>query len=264
MDNSTAFWNIIFPTISPFAIIIVFFLLWRIIRRLQQRKWKLITARVLRIEKIDKKDRDGVLEPRQYKLDLVFQWQGVDWHRSWIFPRIYDLPKAGDILQLRYHPQKEDFQLVTSLAEKQKIRHARLVLLLVIGIVIFVPSVLFGLLLFHLPQEQHILSESTVWLFFAAPLLVIFLVVRIYGARRTRRKIESGEFQPIAARVHGFRKDSEGDVYAFCLVRVNGQEKEVSLLYSHGKHYKVGQQVTLYLNPETGEILHIPRMDTAD
>ena len=144
MDNSTAFWNIIFPTISPFAIIIVFFLLWRIIRRLEQRKWKPITARVLRIEKIDKKDRDGVLEPRQYKLDLVFQWQGVDWHRSWIFPRIYDLPKAGDILQLRYHPQKEDFQLVTSLAEKQKIRHARLVLLLVIGIVIFVPSVLFG------------------------------------------------------------------------------------------------------------------------
>lgn len=264
MDNSTAFWNIIFPTISPFAIIIVFFLLWRIIRRLEQRKWKLITARVLRIEKIDKKDRDGVLEPRQYKLDLVFQWQGVDWHRSWIFPRIYDLPKAGDILQLRYHPQKEDFQLVTSLAEKQKIRHARLVLLLVIGIVIFVPSVLFGLLLFHLPQEQHILSESTVWLFFAAPLLVIFLVVRIYRARRTRRKIESGESQPIAAQVHGFRKDSEGDVYAFCLVRVNGQEKEVSLLYSHGKHYKVGQQVTLYLNPETGEILHIPRMDTAD
>ena len=258
MDNSTAFWNIIFPTISPFAIIIVFFLLWRIIRRLEQRKWKLITARVLRIEKIDKKDRDGVLEPRQYKLDLVFQWQGVDWHRSWIFPRIYDLPKAGDILQLRYHPQKEDFQLVTSLAEKQKIRHARLVLLLVIGIVIFVPSVLFGLLLFHLPQEQHILSESTVWLFFAAPLLVIFLVVRIYGARRTRRKIESGEFQPIAAQVHGFRKDSEGDVYAFCLVRVNGQEKEVTLPIVYSKNYEVGQWVTLYLNPDNGEIYAYP------
>ena len=159
MDNSTAFWNIIFPTISPFAIIIVFFLLWRIIRRLEQRKWKPITARVLRIEKIDKKDRDGVLEPRQYKLDLVFQWQGVDWHRSWIFPRIYDLPKAGDILQLRYHPQKEDFQLVTSLAEKQKIRHARLVLLLVISIVIFVPSVLFGLLLFPKAQYGYFLQR---------------------------------------------------------------------------------------------------------
>ena len=258
MDNSTAFWNIIFPTISPFAIIIVFFLLWRIIRRLEQRKWKPITARVLRIEKIDKKDRDGVLEPRKYKLDLVFQWQGVDWHRSWIFPRIYDLPKAGDILQLRYHPQKEDFQLVTSLAEKQKIRHARLVLLLVIGIVIFVPSVLFGLLLFHLPQEQHILSESAVWLFFAAPLLVIFLVVRIYRARRTRRKIESGEFQLIAARVHGFRKDSEGDVYAFCLVRVNGQEKEVTLPIVYSKNYEVGQWVTLYLNPDNGEIYAYP------
>ena len=258
MDNSTAFWNIIFPTISPFAIIIVFFLLWRIIRRLEQRKWKPITARVLRIEKIDKKDRDGVLEPQQYKLDLVFQWQGVDWHRSWIFPRIYDLPKAGDILQLRYHPQKEDFQLVTSLAEKQKIRHARLVLLLVISIVLFVLSVLFCFLLFLLPQVLHILSESAVWFFFAAPLLVIFLVVRIYGARRTRRKIESGEFQPIAARVHGFRKDSEGDVYAFCLVRVNGQEKEVTLPIVYSKNYEVGQWVTLYLNPDNGEIYAYP------
>ena len=258
MDNATAFWNIIFPTLSPFVIMIVFFLLWRTIRRLEQQKWKPITARVLRIEKIDKRDSDGVLEPRQYKLDLVFRWQGADRRRNWIFPRIYDLPKAGDMLRLRYHPQKEDFQLVTSPAEKQKIRRARLLLLLVIGIVIFVPSVLFGLLLFHLPQEQHILSESAVWLFFATPLLVIFLVVRIYRARRTRRKIESGEFQPIAARVHGFRKDSEGDVYAFCLVRVNGQEKEVTLPIIHGKNYEVGQWVTLYLNPDNGEIYAYP------
>ena len=117
---------------------------------------------------------------------------------------------------------------------------------------------LFGLLLFHLPQEQHILSESTVWLFFAAPLLVIFLVVRIYRARRTRRKIESGEFQPIAARVHGLRKDSEGDVYAFCLVRVNGQEKEVTLPIVYSKNYEVGQWVTLYLNPDNGEIYAYP------
>ena len=111
MDNSTAFWNIIFPTLSPFVIMIVFFLLWRTIRRLEQQKWKPITARVLRIEKIDKRDSDGVLEPRQYKLDLVFRWQGADRRRNWIFPRIYDLPKAGDMLRLRYHPQKEDFQL---------------------------------------------------------------------------------------------------------------------------------------------------------
>ena len=94
MDNSTAFWSIIFPTLLPFILIIVFFLLWRVIKWLERRKWKPITARVLHIEAIDKKDSDGVLEPRKYKLDLVFQWQGIDWYRSWIFPRIYDLPKA--------------------------------------------------------------------------------------------------------------------------------------------------------------------------
>ena len=258
MDNLTAFWSIIFPTILPFILIIMLFLLWRIVKWRKRREWKHITARVLCIEAIEKRDSCGVLEPRQYKVDLVFQWQGIDRYRSWIFPRIYDLPKAGDMLRLRYHPQKEDFQLVTSPAEKQKIRRARLILLLVIGIVIFVPSVLFGLLLFHLPQEQHILSESAVWLFFAAPLLVIFLVVRIYGARRTRRKIESGESQPIAAQVHGFRKDSEGDVYAFCLVRVNGQEKEVTLPIVYSKNYEVGQWVTLYLNPDNGEIYAYP------
>ena len=55
---------------------------------LERRKWKPITARVLHIEAIDKKDSDGVLEPRKYKLDLVFQWQGIDWYRSWILPRM--------------------------------------------------------------------------------------------------------------------------------------------------------------------------------
>ena len=133
MDNSTAFWSIIFPTILPFILIIVFFLLWRVIKWLERRKWKPITARVLHIEAIDKKDSDGVLEPRKYKLDLVFQWQGIDWYRSWIFPRIYDLPKVGDILQLRYHPKKEDFRLVMSAAEKREYRHARMVTWLFFG-----------------------------------------------------------------------------------------------------------------------------------
>ena len=56
MDNSTAFWSIIFPTLLPFILIIVFFLLWRVIKWLERRKWKPITARVLHIEAIDKKD----------------------------------------------------------------------------------------------------------------------------------------------------------------------------------------------------------------
>ena len=260
MDNSTAFWSVIFPTLLPFILFIVFFLLWRIAKRRRQRQWKPIAARVFRIEVIDKKDSNGVLEPRRYKLDLVFQWQGIDWHRSWIFPRTYDLPEEGDILQLRYHPKKEDFQLDISPAEKQEIRRARLVILLVIVIVIFVLSVLFALLFSNLPQEfTH--SEISLWLLFTAPFLAIYLIVRIRYNRRLRRKIELGELQPITAQVYGFRKDSEGDVYAFCLVRFNGQEKEVQLTYTRGKQYKVGQWVTLYLNPETGEILHLPRMD---
>ena len=125
--------------------------------------------------------------------------------------------------------------------------------------------VLISLGVFHICRRGFVLPEMSLCLFCAVLYLVVFLIrafCRALGA--PARKIESGKLRPITAQVHGFRKDSEGDVHAFCLVRVNGQEKEVSLLYSHGKHYKVGQQVTLYLNPETGEILHIPRMDTAD
>ena len=262
MDNSTAFWSITFPALLPFILIVVLFLLWRVIKWLERRKWKPITARVLRIEAIDKRDRDGVLEPRKYKLDLVFQWQSMDRYRSWIFPRIYDLPKAGDILQLRYHPKEEDFRLVMSPAEKREYRHARMVTWVFLGMVVTLP-VLISLACSHLPQG-FVLPEMSLCLFCAVLYLVVFLIRRFVGTRRSRRKIESGKLRPITAQVHGFRKDSEGDVHVFCLVRVNGQEKEVSLLYSHGKHYKVGQQVTLYLNPETGEILHIPRMDTAD
>lgn len=264
MDNATVFWSIIFPTaILPLILILAFFLLWRIIKWLEQRKWKPITARVLHITAIDKKDRYGVLEPRRYKLDLVFQWQGIDQHRSWIFPRIYDLPKAGDILQLRYHPKKEDFQLVISPAEERQIRHARMVILSVLCMVFVVLLALFCLMFSHFPQK-FALSEMSLWFLFAALFFVLYLIVRVFYTRRLRRKIELGELQPITAQVHGFRKDSENDVYAFCLVRVNGQEKEVCLTSIHGKHYKVGQRVTLYLNPETGEVLHFPRMDTAD
>ena len=263
MDNSTAFWSVIFPTLLPFILFSVFFLLWRIVKRRRQRQWKPIAARVLRIEVIDKKDSNGVLEPRRYKLDLVFQWQGIDQHRSWIFPRIYDLPKARDILQLRYHPKKEDFQLVISPAEKRQIRHARMVILSVLCMVFVVLLALFCLMFSHFPQK-FALSEMSLWFLFAALFFVLYLIVRVFYTRRLRRKIELGELQPITAQVHGFRKDSENDVYAFCLVRVNGQEKEVCLTSIYGKHYKVGQRVTLYLNPETGEVLHFPRMDTAD
>ena len=42
----------------------------------------------------------------------------------------------------------------------------------------------------------------------------------------------------------------------------NGEEKEVTLPIIHGKRYEIGQWVTLYLNPETGDVLALPRMDT--
>lgn len=259
MGNSMAFWSVIFPTILPFILTIMLSLLWCVVKWRKRREWKHITARVLRIEAIEKRDSYGVLEPRRYKVDIVFQWQGIDRYRSWMFPlpRIYDLPKAGDILQLHYYPKKEDFQPIMGPAEKREVRHARLFLLMVFGIFLFAVPVLTVLLFFCLPHGVT-LSGRSLWLFFAVTFPVIFLVVRIYRVRRLRRKIETGEFRSITVQVQGFRKDSEGEVHAFCVVRVNGQEKEVTLPITPGKNYKVGQQVTVYVNPESGEVICPP------
>ena len=38
----------------------------------------------------------------------------------------------------------------------------------------------------------------------------------------------------------------------------NGQEKEVTLPIVYSKNYEVGQWVTLYLNPDNGEIYAYP------
>ena len=254
MDNSTAFWSIIFPTILPFILIIMLFLLWRIVKWRKCREWKYITAHVLRIDAIEKRDSCGVLEPRRYKIDIVFQWQGTDRYRSWTFPRIYDLPKAGDILQLRYHPKKEDLQLVMSPAEKREVRHARLLFLAVLGIFVFAVPVLTGLLFYCLPHGLT-LSGRSQWLLLAVTFPVIFLIVRIYRVRRLRRKIERGALWPITVQVQGFRKDSEGEVHAFCVVSFIGREKEVTLPVTVGRNYEIGQLVTVYVNPDSGEVI---------
>ena len=108
-------WEILLLTFMPFILIFLFILLWLVKKHLERRKWKPITARVLHIEAIDPPIGNGVVASRRYKLDLVFQWQGLDWYRSWIFPRIYNLPKAGDVLQLLYNQEKEDFPSFHSL-----------------------------------------------------------------------------------------------------------------------------------------------------
>lgn len=139
-------------------------------------------------------------------------------------PRIYDLPKVGDILQLRYHPKKEDFRLVMSAAEKREYRHARMVTWLFLVMIVTLP-VLISLACSHLPQGFS-LSEMSLCLFCAVLYLVIFLIRRFVGTHRSRRKIELGELRPITAQVHGFRKDSEGDVHAFVLSESMARKKK--------------------------------------
>ena len=52
-------------------------------KRLKALHWKPVTATVLRIEAIDPQIGKDTVGPRTYRLDLVFGWQGLDWHRSW-------------------------------------------------------------------------------------------------------------------------------------------------------------------------------------
>ena len=218
-------------------------------KHLERRKWKPITARVLRIEAIDPPIGNGVVASRRYKLDLVFQWQGLDWYRSWIFPRIYNLPKAGDVLQLLYNQEKEDFQSVISPAEKQKIRLFRL------GLCLFIFAIPLLLRLFSLLSEK--VPFFPLWLF-ADLFLVIRFIRAIGGSRRLRRRIEQGELRPIKTQIREFRKDSEGDVHAFCRITIDGQEREVTLFDSFRKHYEVGQRVTVYLDPENMQTYTYP------
>lgn len=54
--------------------------------------------------------------------------------------------------------------------------------------------------------------------------------------------------------IRGFRADYEGEVYAYCRVIVHGEEREVTLPNGWNRHYTVGQQVTVYPDPVTGDI----------
>ena len=249
MENLPMLWEILLLTFMPFILIFLFILLWLVKKHLERRKWKPITARVLRIEAIDPPIGNGVVASRRYKLDLVFQWQGLDWYRSWIFPRIYNLPKAGDVLQLLYNQEKEDFQSVISPAEKQKIRLFRL------GLCLFIFAIPLLLRLFSLLSEK--VPFFPLWLF-ADLFLVIRFIRAIGGSRRLRRRIEQGELRPIKTQIREFRKDSEGDVHAFCRITIDGQEREVTLFDSFRKHYEVGQRVTVYLDPENMQTYTYP------
>lgn len=230
----------------PLLLILTFVLLRHIKKYLKNRRWKPVIARVLHIEAIDPSIGKGVFGPRQYRIDLVFPWQDMDRHRSWIFPRTYNLPKAGDSLCLLYNQKKEDFQLLESPEEKRKI--ARIRLRLCLGIFAFV-----GLMAYLQNKLPYY-----VWWFFPVLLVIIRLVRNVRHRRRLRWRIEQGELRPVTTEVYGFREDSEGERNAFCRIIVNGREKEVFLPNGLRKHYYVGQKITLYQDPENGEFYTSP------
>ena len=84
-------------------VVLLIVLFGRLKKRLKSKHWKPVTATVLRIQAVDPRIGKDTVGPRKYRLDLVFDWQGLDWHRSWYFPRTYDLPQAGDTLSLLYN-----------------------------------------------------------------------------------------------------------------------------------------------------------------
>ena len=92
-------------------VVLLIVLFGRLKKRLKSKHWKPVTATVLRIQAVDPRIGKDTVGPRKYRLDLVFDWQGLDWHRSWYFPRTYDLPQAGDTLSLLYNQKEEQFQL---------------------------------------------------------------------------------------------------------------------------------------------------------
>ena len=91
--------------------VLLIVLFGRLKKRLKSKHWKPVTATVLRVEAIDPPIGKDTVGPRTYRLDLVFDWQGLDWHRTWSFPRTYNLPRVGDKLALLYDQKGEQFQL---------------------------------------------------------------------------------------------------------------------------------------------------------
>ena len=218
-------------------------------KRLKALHWKPVTATVLRIEAIDPQIGKDTVGPRMYRLDLVFDWQGLDWHRTWYFPRTYNLPCVGDRLSLLYNQKKEQFQLLTSPEEKRKIIRLRKKMLLLL-IIVLTLAVLAAPFLAQFPVGAR-------WVL-PIFLLSFYFLWRAGRRRRLKRRIEEGELYPISAVIQGFRADYEGEVYAYCRVIVHGEEREVTLPNGWNRHYTVGQQVTVYLDPVTGDIHAVP------
>ena len=229
--------------------VLLIVLFGRLKKRLKSKHWKPVTATVLRVEAIDPPIGKDTVGPRTYRLDLVFDWQGLDWHRTWSFPRTYNLPRVGDKLALLYDQKGEQFQLQPDPEETRKVTRLRrrLLLLIVLGLAL---AALAAPLLARFPAEAQ-------WIL---PALLIFLYFLLRAGRRRRlnRRIEDEELRPISTVVQGFRADREGDVYAYCRVVVHGEEREVTLPNIWNRHYTVGQRVTVYLDPETGDIWTVP------
>ncbi len=116
--------------------VLLIVLFGRLKKRLKSKHWKPVTATVLRIQAVDPRIGKDTVGPRKYRLDLVFDWQGLDWHRSWYFPRTYDLPQAGDTLSLLYNQKEEQFQLQPDPEETRKIARLRRRFLLLIILVL--------------------------------------------------------------------------------------------------------------------------------
>ena len=93
-------------------------------------------------------------------------------------------------------------------------------------------------------------------------LVPVWILVPIWywhSEKRLQRKFENGEVRIITARIQGFRENDEGERRAFCLVTVDGQEREITFYNGYTPDTcQVGQAVRLYVDPRDGEIRPVP------
>ena len=232
------------PVIGLILIPVLAILAWILRWYLRMRKWRPIEAYVVRVEAVDPQIDEDTVGERQYWLELFFQWQGAEIRRSWMHPGpAACCPKAGDTIRLRYHPEKEDFLGVITLGEWAAAVLGILGLIAAVGVL----SVL----------TKGVSVKSV--LFLLVPVWILVPIWYWRSEKRLQRKFENGEVRIITARIQGFRENDEGERRAFCLVTVDGQEREITLYNGYTPDTcQVGQAVRLYVDPRDGEIRPVP------
>ena len=229
-------------------LILLFVLIGKWRKRREARRWQPVDVRVLRMEAVEERIDQDTLGERSCRLEIAFSWEGQTRQRTWMFPRTYDLPKEGEVLHMLYDPAGNQLRLAPDPEFEARVSRLRRRLLLTLlgGLAVLLGA---GSLTWEIPFVWPALSVAVV-------LIPLWLWRQKWSRirRRQRQRFKNGEFRPVTAVVQGYRQDYEGDRFPYCLVTVSGEEREITLPIRASDSYTVGQQVTLYWDPESGHV----------